>query len=228
MIVWVTTTSQPSNRSGFSEDASPQLPATFVPGRLEQQRAVVRVEAEHRGQRVVVDLDELDGVLALVRMLGDDDGDRLADKRTLSVARSRWVISTFISPAADGGMTGSSARSAPVKAATTPGAASAALTSMLLMRACATGRPDEEDVVGAVEAVVHHVLGVDAAGGQEFRILCPQDPRTQDAQLTISSSRPPCARLTVSHTSRTRQYHPIFLREPVRGRRMRHRTARHE
>ncbi len=39
----------------------------------------------------------------------------------------------------DGGITGRSARSAPVKAATTPGAARAALTSMPVIRAWATG-----------------------------------------------------------------------------------------
>ena len=48
---------------------------------------------------------------------------------------------------------------------------------------------DEEHVAGAVEALVHDVLGVDAAGGEETGILCPQNPGAQDAQLTISSSR---------------------------------------
>jgi len=42
-------------------------------------------------------------------------------------------------------------------------------------------RPDEEDVAGAAQPVVHDILGVDAAGGQEARILDPQDPGTQDA-----------------------------------------------
>ena len=83
MIVWVTTTSQPSNRSGLSADASPQSPATFVPAASNSRLVVGGVEAEHGGQRVVVDLDQLDRVLALVGMLGDDDGDRLADEPDL-------------------------------------------------------------------------------------------------------------------------------------------------
>jgi hypothetical protein len=44
-------------------------------------------------------------------------------------------------------------------------------------------------VTRAIKALVHDVFGVDTSGGQEFRILSPQDPRTQDAQLTTSSSR---------------------------------------
>ena len=65
-------------------------------------------------------------------------------------------------------------------------------------------RGAHEDVTSAVEALVLDILGIDTARGQEFRILSPQNPRTQDAQLTISSSRRPSGVSLVSHTSRTR------------------------
>ncbi len=52
---------------------------------LEQQHLVGQrvVEVDDRRERVVVDVDQLDRVLALVRVLGDDDGDRLADEPDL-------------------------------------------------------------------------------------------------------------------------------------------------
>ena len=53
------------------------------PGRGEQQPLVAGqrvVHVDHRGQEVVVDVDQLDRVLALVHLLGDDRGDRLPDE----------------------------------------------------------------------------------------------------------------------------------------------------
>ena len=58
--------------------------------------------------------------------------------RTTPAASSGWPISALIMPAMGGGGTGMSARSAPVNTAMTPGASSAALTSMAAIRACAT------------------------------------------------------------------------------------------
>ncbi len=51
-------------------------------GLVEQDRLVGQrgVEVDHRRQRVVVHVDEFDRVLALIELLGHDDGDRVADK----------------------------------------------------------------------------------------------------------------------------------------------------
>jgi hypothetical protein len=54
------------------------------------------------------------------------------------VASSGWLILTLIMPGIGGGTAGRPARSAPVNAAITPGASSAALTSTDRIRACAT------------------------------------------------------------------------------------------
>ena len=58
--------------------------------------------------------------------------------RTVSVASSDWPIWALIMPGIGGDASGRSARSAPVNAAITPGASSAALTSTERIRACAT------------------------------------------------------------------------------------------
>ena len=58
--------------------------------------------------------------------------------RTTPAASSGWPICALIMPAMGGSGTGSPARSAPVNAAITPGASSAALTSTERIRACAT------------------------------------------------------------------------------------------
>ena len=46
-------------------------------------------------------------------------------------------------------------------------------------------------MAGAGEALIHDVFGVHATRRQELGILSPQDPGTQDAQVTVSSSRQP-------------------------------------
>ena len=169
-----------------------------APGRLEQQRAVVRLEAQHGRQRVVVHLDQLDGILALVGVLGHDDGDGLPDEadlvgrqeplRHLDVhqpGRSRRNDRKISQVCA--GVGGHHSRRCQRRGDID------AVDARVGERGA-----DEEHVVGAVETVVHDVLGIHAAGSEELRILCPQDPRTQDAQLTISSSRRPCTRVTGS------------------------------
>ena len=39
-------------------------------------------------------------------------------------------------------------------------------------------RPEEEDVAGTRQPLVHQILDIDAAGRQEPRILGPQNPGT--------------------------------------------------
>ena len=60
-------------------------------------------------------------------------------KRTTSLASSGWFIRSLIRPGIMGGSAGRSATSAPVNTAITPGASRAALASIELIRACATG-----------------------------------------------------------------------------------------
>ena len=79
MIVWLTTTSQPSNRSGVERGGIAPVAGHVRACLLEQQAGVVRLIAERGGQLVVVDRHQLDRILALVRMLGDHGGDWLAD-----------------------------------------------------------------------------------------------------------------------------------------------------
>ncbi len=83
--VWVTTTSQPSNRSGFRLLASPKFATTLVPASSNRSTSSASgvVEVDDRRERVVVDVDQLDRVLALVVVLGDDDGHWLADEADL-------------------------------------------------------------------------------------------------------------------------------------------------
>jgi len=75
-------------------------------------------------------------------------------------------------------------------------------------------------VACASQALVDHVLGVDAACGQKSGILSPQDPGTQDAQVTVSSSRQPLwprQQTRPAYASRTRGSDAVFLSVPVTG-----------
>ncbi len=52
------------------------------------------------------------------------------------------------------------------------------------------GRADEEHIARALEALVHEILGIYAAGGQESRILCPQHAGAQDAHPLSAPLKP--------------------------------------
>ena len=96
------------------------------------------------GQRLVVDLDRLGGVLRLRQRLGDDQRDRLAGMAHLADReRGRGVSlrgepSLLLSGAWQGTSPSPSAfTSSPVSTSSTPGMPRAAVTSILRMLACA-------------------------------------------------------------------------------------------
>ena len=99
-IVRVVTTSQSSNRCSSSSAGIAEVRGHVGARLLVQQHLVgYRVgEVDHGGQRVVVDVHELDGVLALVGLLGDHDGHRHRRRSGPcpspgSACSSRWLNS---------------------------------------------------------------------------------------------------------------------------------------
>ena len=163
-------------------------PASHVGARvLEQQRVIARVVAEDRGQRVVVHRDQFERILPLVGLGDHDHRDRLADESDLVGGQQVLLHLRLHRPdRRDGGQVcqvrcgehrddaGGMQGRAGIDAED-PGVRDR--------------RPDEEDVAGALEPLVHEILDVHAAGGQEPWILRPQDAGAQDAHLSISSSR---------------------------------------
>ena len=140
---WVTTTSALAKTASVSS-LSARLPVEDVVVGLaflvvadDGRVGVERVRGvDDRGQRLVVDVDELERVACRVAVLGDDEGDLLAleahlvggedgdaCRSTASAIHARPSVSS----------------TAPVMTAFTFGCASAAEVSMLLMRACASG-----------------------------------------------------------------------------------------
>ena len=96
----------------------------------------------HGRQRLPVDLDQLGGVLREHPRLRDDDGDAVAAWRALSLARGQCsliLMSSVTGHAQTSGAGHSSARSAPLKAATHPSIATAFETSTPLIFAWAKG-----------------------------------------------------------------------------------------
>ena len=77
-----------------------------------------------------------------------------------------------------------------VSTATTPGSLTAALVSMPVMRACATGLRTNVTRAAPVEFRRPQVVDVDPAGGQQARILRPYHPGAQDAHVSLRSSVP--------------------------------------
>ena len=118
-MISLTTTSQPSKRC--SSTGSPRRIDTLVPRPREQMTSSVErlLGIDDGGQRVVVDDDELGGVLALVALLGDDGDDGLADEAHRVGGEERRLISWLRStiPGTAGRPTSSA-----VNTPTTPGA----------------------------------------------------------------------------------------------------------
>ena len=132
------------------------------------------------GQRVVLDVDELGGVLALVAGVGEHHRDRFADEahrrrgqqrlpHLVRVHRQWRCLARQV-----GEVGGGEHRDA-------SGASSAAAVSIATIRACAIGERTKVMRSAPVEPLVDDVLGVDGAGREELRILEPLHPRTEDA-----------------------------------------------
>ena len=112
---------------------------------------------EHRLERLVLDVDQLERVLGEVAVARDNDGDRLAHVARRLVRPPRSTGSAQSIPAGNGRE--SSATSAPVSTPTTPGSSSAAAGSSRVMRACANGERSD----GGVARVRDRVEVVDEA-----------------------------------------------------------------
>ena len=98
-------------------------------------------EVDDRGQRLVVDVDQFERVLGDVAALGDDERHRVADElapRPRPAAGAGCPATSLPATACQASLT-SGLRSAAVNTACTPGRASAAEVSMLLIRARANG-----------------------------------------------------------------------------------------
>jgi hypothetical protein len=152
-------------------------PACHVGARvLEQQGVIARVEAEHGRQRVVVHRHQLERVLALVRLLDHDHGDRLPDVADL-VGGQQALLDLRLHRAGR-----PKRRQVRHVRAGEHGHHARGLEGGARVDAVHPGmrdrRPDEEDVAGAVQPLVHQILDVDTARRQEARILGPQDPGT--------------------------------------------------
>ncbi len=129
-MVRSTTTSQLSKAAGSA--GTPPVTATFDSAAGEQQRLAGqrRVDAHHRGQRLVVDADQFGRVLALVAVIGEHDRHRLADvahpvngeQRLRPRAAERQRAASLPPLPSSGGGGGRSVRSAAVSTAITPGA----------------------------------------------------------------------------------------------------------
>ena len=109
------------------------------PGTAAPRRAAGVLGIDDGGQRVVVDVDQLRGVLALVALLGERRR-RPARRRSgpLSVASSGWVTTRRYRDAGGGSARGQRGRRR-CRTATTPGASRAAEVSIDGDRPCATG-----------------------------------------------------------------------------------------
>ena len=138
-------------------------------GRLRQFR--------HHRQFVILDHDGLERVLRLFGGLGDQRDHRSPTKRTISCARpgrsgvAPGEPSGRVNIGASGsGFTPAATRSAPVKTASTPGIAAAAVTSIETIRACACGdrRKAQIGLPGQGK-----IVGEAAGAGQQPRILDP-------------------------------------------------------
>ena len=124
-----------------SSGSSPPMSTMFVPapGTAASRRARRVLRIDDRRQRVVLDVDQLRGVLALVAAVGEHHRDRLADearpcRRPAAAAPSRpGTSATAVSGSA------ASARSSAVNTATQPSSRSAAEVSIATIRACAIG-----------------------------------------------------------------------------------------
>ena len=174
-----TTTSHPSNRSSVRPKV--RSIAQFVPGVGEQEGLVAGrgLHVEHDGQRFVVGPHQLGGVGPLVRLLGDDRGDRLADeahpvhgqhraghRRVEHGQLGREQRQVDVRPRVDGQH---ARRLAGVADVDRP-------EQRVRDRAADVG-----DVGGALEVRVAQVRHVGTADREELRVLDPPDPVPEDA-----------------------------------------------
>ena len=144
------------------------------------------VQPDHRRQRVVVDVHQLHGVLALVPVLGDHHGHRLPHEPDHIPGQERLAHLPVdhaghrrrqhreagqVGAGERGDHTGCLPRGADVDGADP--------------RVRDRG-PDEEHVTGPGEL---DVVGVDGTGRQETRVLRPPDPGTENAHARSAPSR---------------------------------------
>ena len=139
--------------------------------------AAAASQVDHGRQRVVVDLHQVGGVLALVGLLGEDGGDRLADEPHLVGGQERPDHRPRWPPA--NSSAGARSMSAPVNTATTPGADRASSTSIAVIRRVRERGPDEREVQRTGQPVVGQVVGVawrparGTPGPRRGRRACP-------------------------------------------------------
>jgi hypothetical protein len=147
----------------------------LVPGRLPR--------VDHRRQRVIVDADQLQHVLALVRVLDDDHRDRLADvpdrvRGEQGLGHAGGVAGQR-RDRVDVGQVGRGEHGD--DAGRGPGRVEVDAGDPGVRHRGA----DEEDVRRAGEPVVHQVLGVLAARGEELRIFGPEHAGPEDAHTFL-------------------------------------------
>ena len=136
-----------------------------------------RLDRDHRIERLVVDLDQIGGVLRRERGLGDHHRDRLADIHRRARAPARGgAASTSLPPSRPGSggwrvtLPWKSFRSSPVSTATTPLIALAALGVDRLDVGGGVGRADEHRIGLAGQGRVGHVA---AKSPQELVVFDP-------------------------------------------------------
>ena len=147
-------------------------------------------EVDHGGQHVVVDVHEFDRVLALIGLLGDHDRHRFADEADL-VGRQDPPGHLLVEqrPGLD---LGQLCEVGAGEHGDDPGGLPRGADVDGLDPGVRDGGASEEHVAGTCQALVHDVLCVDAATGQEARILGPQDASTQDAHRRSAPLGPRC------------------------------------
>ena len=160
--------------------------ADDVRPRLGEEQAALAaqrlVHGDDGGQDVVIDVHQLDGVLALVHLLGHDRRDRLADEPHHAAGEQRLLHGLVhvrhhrgkgaeprvrqVAGRVDGEYAGRLERGADVDA---------------VDRRVRDGGADEVHVTGARQPFVLDVFCVDGSGAQEARVFGPQDPGAEYA-----------------------------------------------
>ena len=150
-------------------------------GRREEQHLVGSrlPHVDDGGQRVVLDLDEVRGVLTLVGQLGEYDGDRVADEPDDLGGQQRAHHGRVVHRQHRGQR--GQAQIGGRQHRNHPGGGPGSRAVEGQDPGVRDRGPDEGQVQRALEPGVHEIVGVDAPRGQQYGVFDPDDPSSQNA-----------------------------------------------